>query len=57
MKNATDNFRLRFSVFIADLVLSLFIDVAHNERETTRTRQAEGIKTAKIRGVQFGRAI
>ena len=40
---------------IADLVLNLLSYVAHNERETIRTRQAEGIASAKARGVQFGR--
>jgi len=42
---------------IADLVLALLSYVAHNERETIRTRQAEGIKSARARGVRFGRAI
>jgi len=40
---------------IADLVLNLLSYVAHNERETIRARQAEGIAAAKARGVQFGR--
>ncbi|MCL2457089.1 MAG: recombinase family protein, partial [Defluviitaleaceae bacterium] len=34
---------------IADLVLSLLSYVAHNERETIRTRQVEGIKSARAR--------
>lgn len=29
--------------------------VAQNERETMKIRQAEGIKSAKARGVKFGR--
>lgn len=40
---------------IADLVLNLLSYVAHNERETIRKRQAEGIAAAKARGVRFGR--
>jgi len=40
---------------IADLVLTLFSYVAENERATIRTRQAEGIASAKARGVRFGR--
>jgi DNA invertase Pin-like site-specific DNA recombinase len=43
--------------FIADLVLQILSFVAQNERETTRKRQAEGIKAARIRGVRFGRPI
>lgn len=41
--------------FIADLVLQLLSFVAQNERESIRTRQAEGIAAAKRRGVRFGR--
>lgn len=40
---------------IADLVLNLLSYVAHNEREVIRKRQAEGIASAKMRGVRFGR--
>ena len=40
---------------IADLVLSLFSYVAHNERDTIKKRQAEGIASAKARGIKFGR--
>jgi len=42
---------------IADLVLNLLSYVAHNERETIRKRQAEGIAAAKARGVHLGRPI
>ena len=42
---------------IADLVLSLLSYVAHNERIAIRSRQAEGIAAAKMRGVRFGRPI
>lgn len=41
--------------FINDVVLQILSFVAQNERETMRIRQAEGIKTAKARGVKFGR--
>jgi DNA invertase Pin-like site-specific DNA recombinase len=41
--------------FICDIVLQVLSFVAQNERETMRIRQAEGIKTAKARGVKFGR--
>lgn len=43
------------SVFIADLVLQLLSYVAQVERESIKQRQAEGIASAKARGVQFGR--
>lgn len=41
--------------FIADLVLQLLSYVAQIERENTHQRQAEGIRSAKERGVRFGR--
>ncbi len=41
--------------FISDIVLQILSFVAQNERETMRVRQAEGIRTAKARGVKFGR--
>ena len=41
--------------FISDIVLQVLSFVAQNERETMRVRQAEGIRTAKARGVVFGR--
>lgn len=40
---------------IADLVLQLLSYVAQVERESIRQRQAEGIASAKARGVRFGR--
>ena len=43
--------------FIADLVLQILSFVAQNERENIRKRQAEGIATAKAKGVIFGRPI
>lgn len=41
--------------FISSLVLQLLSYVAEIEREFLRQRQAEGIATAKKRGVKFGR--
>ena len=41
--------------FISDIVLQVLSFVAQNERDTMRIRQAEGIKSAKARGVKFGR--
>ena len=40
---------------IADIVLQLLSYVAQIERENIRQRQAEGITSAKARGVRFGR--
>lgn len=41
--------------FIADLVLQILSYVAQTERENIRQRQAEGIASAKARGVHCGR--
>ena len=41
--------------FIADVVLQVLSFVAENERSNIRSRQAEGIRLAKERGVKFGR--
>ena len=41
--------------FIADLVLQILSFAAENERDGIRQRQAEGIASAKARGVRFGR--
>lgn len=41
--------------FIADLVLQILSYVAQTEREFIHQRQAEGITSAKKRGVKFGR--
>lgn len=43
------------SVFITDVVLQLLSYVAQVERENIKQRQAEGIASAKARGVRFGR--
>lgn len=40
---------------IADIVLQLLSYVAQTEREFIRQRQAEGIATAKMQGIRFGR--
>lgn len=42
-------------VFIADIVLQLLSYVAQVERDNIKQRQAEGIASAKARGVRFGR--
>ena len=42
---------------ISDIVLQILSFVAQSERESIRTRQAEGITAARARGVQFGRPI
>lgn len=41
--------------FISDIVLQVLSFVAENERANIKARQAEGIKSAKERGVRFGR--
>lgn len=41
--------------FIADLVLQILAYVAQTERENIRRRQAEGIASARARGVKLGR--
>lgn len=43
------------SVLISDIVLQLLSYVAQVERENIKQRQAEGIASAKARGVRFGR--
>ena len=42
---------------ITDIVLKLLGYVAEREREYIKTRQAEGIASAKSRGVKFGRPL
>lgn len=41
--------------FVADLVLQILSYVAQIERENIHQRQMEGIKEAKLKGIQFGR--
>ena len=43
--------------FLADIVLQVLSFVSENERNNIRQRQAEGIRAAKARGVQFGRPV
>jgi len=43
--------------FLADIVLQILSFVAQNERDNIKNRQAEGIRAARARGVQFGRPI
>ena len=42
---------------ISDLVLSLLSYVSESERNAIKSRQAEGIAAAKLRGVKFGRPV
>jgi DNA invertase Pin-like site-specific DNA recombinase len=42
-------------VFISDIVLQLLSYIAEVERKSIKQRQAEGIASAKARGVRFGR--
>ena len=53
----TRNGRDLMGTFLADIVLQVLSFVAQNERETIRKRQAEGIASAKARGVKFGRPV
>lgn len=41
--------------FVSELVLQILSFVAENERTNIKQRQAEGIASAKARGVRFGR--
>lgn len=43
--------------FVADLVLQILSYVAQLERENIKQRQAEGIASARLRGVRFGRPV
>jgi len=51
----TRNGKDLMGTFIADLVLQILSFVAHNERDSIRKRQAEGIAAARKRGVHLGR--
>jgi len=53
----TRNGKDLMGTFLADIVLQVLSFVAQNEREVIRKRQMEGIASAKIRGVQFGRPV
>ena len=51
----TRNGKDLMGTFIADLVLQILSFVAQNERESIRSRQAEGIAVARSKGIKFGR--
>ncbi len=51
----TRNGKDLMGTFIADLVLQILSFVAQNERENIKKRQLQGIKSAKARGIKFGR--
>ena len=51
----TRNGKDLMGTFLADIVLQVLSFVAQNERETIRSRQAQGIAVAKKNGVRFGR--
>ncbi len=53
--NTRDNQNGLTGRLITDIVLKLLGYVAERERENIKTRQAEGIASAKSRGVKFGR--
>lgn len=51
-RNANDSLDKKF---IADLVLQILSYVSEKERQSIKTRQAQGIKSAKDKGKRFGR--
>lgn len=53
--NTRDNQHGLTGRLITDIVLKLLGYVAERERDNIKTRQAEGIASAKSRGVKFGR--
>lgn len=53
----TRTYKDLMGTFIADLVLQVLSFVAESERENIRKRQAEGIRAAKLNGVEFGRPV
>ncbi len=53
--NTRDNQNGLTGRLISDIVLKLLGFVAERERDNIKTRQAEGIASAKSRGVKFGR--
>ena len=55
--NTQKNKESLMGIFLADMVLQILSYVAETERNNIRKRQAEGIASAKSRGVQFGRKI
>lgn len=55
--NTRDNQNGLTGRLITDIVLKLLGYVAERERDNIKTRQAEGIASAKSRGVKFGRPV
>ena len=55
--NTRDNQNGLTGRLITDIVLKLLGYVAEMERDNIKTRQAEGIASAKSRGIKFGRPI
>ena len=53
--NTKDNKNGLTGKLITDIILKLLGYVAERERDNIKTRQAEGIASAKSRGVKFGR--
>lgn len=53
----TRQYKDLLGTFISDLILQVLSFVAEQERENIRTRQAEGIAIAKVRGTRTGRPI
>ena len=53
----TRNYKDLMGTFIADLVFQVLSFVSENERENIRKRQEEGIRAARLRGVEFGRPV
>ncbi len=51
----TRNGKDLMGTFISDLVLQILSFAAENERQNIRTRQEQGIASAKEKGVRFGR--
>ena len=55
--NTRDNQNGLTGRLITDIVLKLLGYVAERERDNIKTRQAEGIASAKSRGIKFGRPL
>ena len=53
--DTTNNTNGLIGQFVADIVLQILSFVAESERKSIRDRQRQGISSAKLRGVRFGR--
>ncbi len=51
----TRRYKDLLGTFISDIVLQILSFVAESERDNIRKRQAQGISSAKAKGVRFGR--